>query len=423
MEWFGQAEINFTHAPSPRTIREKDGTETDLLKICEQVTPPCNLNPLLFNGHLQTMWTATRPAGPKIYYKRKIFEADHEMYHGTFAVDFVVDPHDSVDSDLGRRTIYYTDDELQNMGSDDNKPMLVVLHGLSGGSHEVYLRHAIAPLVGEGGWEACVVNFRGCARSKITSGVLYNARATWDVRQTIKWLTEEYPNRPLFGLGFSLGANMLTNYCGEEGANCVLKAAVACSNPFNLEVSSKMLQSNYFSREVYLRIMGSSLKDLARTHRAELEKYSNVDVESVLEITYLNEFDRLIQCPTWGYPTEYAYYRDASSTDAVLSIQIPFLAINSTDDPIAIKDAIPFEEFELNPNTVLLTTSLGGHLCWFEIGGGRWFTRPLANFLNHLAFKTDLDNLAPKEGAADASAATAGHGYVPMRRKMMILKQ
>lgn len=40
------------------------------------------------------------------------------------------------------------------------------------------------------------------------------------------------------------------------------------------------------------------------------------------------------RCPTWGYPTEYAYYRDASSTDAVLGIQVPFIAINAADDPV-----------------------------------------------------------------------------------------
>lgn len=44
---------------------------------------------------------------------------------------------------------------------------------------------------------------------------------------------------------------------------------------------------------------------------------------------------------------------------------------------IALKEALPYGEFRLNPNTVLLTTSLGGHLCWFENGGGRWFTKPV----------------------------------------------
>jgi predicted alpha/beta-fold hydrolase len=69
----------------------------------------------------------------------------------------------------------------------DNKPMLIILHGLSGGSHEIYLRHAIAPLIEQGNWEICVVNSRGCAMSKITTGILYNARATWDVRQ-VSWV-------------------------------------------------------------------------------------------------------------------------------------------------------------------------------------------------------------------------------------------
>ncbi|KAF7562084.1 hypothetical protein G7046_g2047 [Stylonectria norvegica] len=412
MEWLGQAQIDFTHSPTPRTVLEKDGQKTDLLKIVEDATPPCSLNPLLFNGHLQTMWTATKPAGPPVYYHRKVFEADHKTYQGTFAVDFVVDPFEDSDPTLGRRTRYMADDDFENMSSDDVKPMLVVMHGLSGGSHEIYLRHAIAPLIGDGGWEVCVVNSRGCARSKITSGVLYNARATWDVRQTIKWMRAKFPNRPLFGLGFSLGANMLTNYCGEEGPNCILKGAVVCSNPFNLEVSSKILQNSYIG----------ALRELARRHRDALEKYSKIDMEAVMNVTYLNEFDRLIQCPTWGYPTEDAYYRDASSTDSILSIRIPFLAIHSTDDPIAVKEAIPYEEFKQNPNTILLTTSLGGHLCWFEIGGNRWFTKPVCNFLNHLAFKADLDSLRPHKDPDHAEATATGHSYIPMRRKMFIVE-
>lgn len=182
MEWFGKANVDFVHAPAPRIVKEKDGKETDLLKIVEKTTPPCQLNPLLFNGHMQTIWTATKPHGPEVYYKRKIFQADTETYHGSFAVDFVTEPFEASDPELSRRTLNFTDDEFANLPSDDTKPMLVVLHGLSGGSHEVYLRHTIAPLIGQG-WEICVVNSRGCARSKFTSGVLYNARATWDIRQ------------------------------------------------------------------------------------------------------------------------------------------------------------------------------------------------------------------------------------------------
>lgn len=212
MEWLGHAAVAVTSSPSSLPLQRKDGTTTTLRELCEKTTPPCHLNPLLFNGHLQTMWTSVKEEGPPIHYKRKVFDADHRIYHGSFAVDFVVEPHQEVDETLFPRTSYFSDEEFSKIGSEDTRPMLIVLHGLSGGSYEIYLRHAIAPLVlGEGEWEACVVNARGCANSEVTSGVLFNARATWDVRQVINWARKTFPNRPLFGLGFSLGANILTN--------------------------------------------------------------------------------------------------------------------------------------------------------------------------------------------------------------------
>lgn len=212
MEWLGNAKVSFWHSPSPLELKCKDGSPTDLLKICEDSTPPCRLNPLLFNGHVQTAMTVVKDDGPPIHYKRKIFEQEDPAYKGSFAVDFVVGPNSDSDSSLPVRTTYYTEDEFAGIGSLDTKPMLVTLHGLSGGSYEIYLKHVLAPLVGienEGEWESCVINSRGCAMHEITTPMLYNARATWDTRQVIPWLRRTFPNRPLFGIGFSLGANIL----------------------------------------------------------------------------------------------------------------------------------------------------------------------------------------------------------------------
>lgn len=218
MEWLGRASINFIHCPDPVPLKTKEGSTTNLLAICKESTPPCHLNPFLFNGHLQTMWTAMKYDGPPVYYKRKVFEAEDPTYHGTFAVDFVVEPYPDTDSTLPPRTTYFDEKEFGGIASLDNKPMLVALHGLSGGSYEVYLRHVLHPLIQkEAGWEACVVNSRGCANHKITSPILYNARATWDCRQTVKWLKKKFPNRPLYGIGFSLGANILTNVRVKNG--------------------------------------------------------------------------------------------------------------------------------------------------------------------------------------------------------------
>ncbi|GAB1314089.1 hypothetical protein MFIFM68171_04299 [Madurella fahalii] len=420
MDWFGRAKIAFTHSPSPLALRKKDGSDTDLLKVCEAAVPPCQLNPLLFNGHAQTMWTAVKEHGPPIYYRRKIFDADHKVYTGTFAVDFVVDQHKDVDESLPPRTAYFADDDFSKIGSDDSRPMLIVLHGLSGGSHEVYLRHAIAPLVqGDRTWEVCVVNARGCANSKVTSGVLFNARATWDIRQIVNWARRTFPNRPLFAIGFSLGANILTNYVGEEGVNCPLKGAISVGNPFNLDVSNKALQRTSLGR-VYSRVMGTNMKKLISMHKESVLCHTGLDFDRIQKVTYLHEFDREVQTVTWGYPTEGAYYRDASSSDAVLAIRIPFFAISALDDPIAAYEAIPFQEFMQNPYTVLCTTSLGGHLSWFEIGGGRWHARPICNFLRSMVSEINLDGINPGSNG-EVSKTQFVADFAPMRRKLQIL--
>lgn len=209
--WLGYAEVNFYSASEPAAlpVRHPDSRPISLLSMCKAATPTCRLNPFLFNGHLQTFWTAVKEADISIFYKRHIFEQEDPSFAGTFAVDFVSKPNEEAnDPSLPHRTTYYTQSEYEKMGSYDERPMVVILHGLAGGSDEIYLRSVLKPLIDDE-WEACVVNSRGCAMSRITTGLLYNARATWDCRQTVKWLRKTFPNRPLFGLGFSLGANIM----------------------------------------------------------------------------------------------------------------------------------------------------------------------------------------------------------------------
>lgn len=227
--WFlPSGKVSFHHAPNsillPRRREDDEPGYVSLADLCRDATPTkCQLNPLLFNGHLQTAWTVVKNIDVPIYYKRWTFQAHNDNYSGSFDVDFVVDKYETspvkeqngvsdAPQELPPRTIFFTKEEFGSLSSNDSKPMLLVFHGLSGGSHEIYLRHVLEPLVQQG-WEACVLNFRGCAKSKVTGSVLYNARATWDVRQLVQWVRETFPSRPLFGIGFSLGANILTNVC------------------------------------------------------------------------------------------------------------------------------------------------------------------------------------------------------------------
>jgi uncharacterized protein len=64
----------------------------------------------------------------------------------------------------------------------------------------------------------------------ITSSKLYTAGGTDDVRVALMYLSKRFPNAPLLGLGYSLGANIMTRYAAEEGRHCRLTAACVMAN-------------------------------------------------------------------------------------------------------------------------------------------------------------------------------------------------
>lgn len=91
--------------------------------------------------------------------------------------------------------------------------------------------------------------------------------------------------------------------------------------------------------------MGTSMKALYELHHEEISKNPKISPERIRNVKYLHEFDQEIQCPTWGYPTYAAYYRDASSVDSMLAARIPLLAINAIDDPVSFLHLPPLTNF------------------------------------------------------------------------------
>lgn len=69
----------------------------------------------------------------------------------------------------------------------------------------------------------------------LTSPQFYSAGHTDDIRVAVMHIANRYPKARLLGIGFSLGANVLTRYLAEEGTQSRLAAgcAVACVRMFN----------------------------------------------------------------------------------------------------------------------------------------------------------------------------------------------
>jgi predicted alpha/beta-fold hydrolase len=106
------------------------------------------------------------------------------------------------------------------MPSGDSQPLIVMLHGLCGSSHELDLGPVLAPLLSrKARWYADAVICRG------GGGGVYRGRLTWGFPQTVDWQQTTVHNRPLFEVGFLMGTSIVTRYMAEErfhGRICVV---------------------------------------------------------------------------------------------------------------------------------------------------------------------------------------------------------
>jgi predicted alpha/beta-fold hydrolase len=204
--------VSFVSNTSPERRR--------FLEICEHAVPACRLNPFLFgSGHLHTLWNVVAARRtPYCAFNRTLIEQQDPRYPGTFAMDFVsrdqgrtISYNATARRKLPPNTSMLSQQDKHQLGSKDLRPMLVVLPGLGGGSEEEYVRETCLSIIANNDWEVVIVVSRGCSRTTLTSKLFYHAGSTWDLSQAVAWLKGLFPNRPLYGLGFSLGANILTN--------------------------------------------------------------------------------------------------------------------------------------------------------------------------------------------------------------------
>lgn len=101
--------------------------------------------------------------------------------------------------------------------------------------------------------------FRGCANTPLTSTQLYSAATTVDLELSLHYLRHKYPSAPLHGIGFSLGASVLTNYLGNSSSSCLLSSGLSLGCPWNLPGMSVRLEGDAFHRIVYSGAMATNV--------------------------------------------------------------------------------------------------------------------------------------------------------------------
>lgn len=313
----------------------------------------------LSNGHAQTLYRKFSNPELVIHTRQRI-----ELADGDF-----------IDLDWARRP------ESAQSGDGD---IVVILHGLCGCSQSSYVL-ALQSQLNKMGKASVAMNFRGCSGQSNRLARTYHSGASEDLRAVMQALSDEFPNSSISAVGYSLGANVLLKYLGEEGdaARCV--AAVAVSTPFQLAHCSRAMlkgASSLYGRYFVNRLTSSLQAKLQQLELAgadqELQRLRALQIPE--RFTNIWQFDDLVTAPLHGFADAADYYERCSSAGFIGRIRTPTLLLQSGDDPIIPAMALPDPE-ELPAEVEFRLTDKGGHVGFISARHRNWLEERITGSL------------------------------------------
>ena len=295
---------------------------------------------LLTNRHVNTIFGARLTRRPSVAYRRERWDTPD----GDFIdVDFVDGPVTA--------------------------PLVVLLHGLEGSSASSYAR-SLMDRVRDQGWRGAVAHFRGCSGEPNRLPRAYHAGDSAEADFIFRRMALVAGDAPLYGVGVSLGGNVLCKWLGEQGDRAPLARAVAVCAPIDLRVAGDALLRGFGLVYGY-----HFVRTLRRGAAAMLARFPHLaDAEKVRKARTLRTFDDVFTAPVHGFAGVDDYYTRASALPVLSQVRVPTLLINPLDDPF-----YPGEHF---PDARHLSSAIhvdrpahGGHVGFASLGGEDWLSR------------------------------------------------
>jgi len=248
-----------------------------------------------------------------------------------------------------------------------DRPVVLVLHGLEGGSRSRPAIQATIALA-DHGLRAAVLNFRSCSGEPNRTPRFYHAGETGDLVVALAWLRDHFAGAATGLLGYSLGGNVLLKFLGElaEDAQGSVAAAAAVSVPFDLAAGAALLGRG--PRRLYGHHF---LRSLRRKYLRKRWMLQEDRWHAVRRARTLREFDAAATAPLHGFRDVDHYYAESSSARWLHRVRVPTLLIHSLDDPFLPATAVPAAVAHGNPWLCARFTPRGGHM-GFVAGAWPW---------------------------------------------------
>ncbi|XP_033123307.1 protein ABHD15-like [Anneissia japonica] len=324
-----------------------------VLRKCSILKSPYKPTLWSINGHIQTILTVLWPIQRDLKCKRQYLQVDDG---GLVALDWVLP------------SCCKTSEKI-NMKS----PLVIVIPGLPSNTFVV---NDICDMARNCGYRVVIFRKRGQDGLPLTTPKLQSIGDCTDLRETVRFIREQYPKAKLNAVAYGYGTGLLMSYLGEFGSSADLSAAVNISPSYNMQQ-----QFDDVFRNPYNWFMLQYAKLQLSYHAGALLK--TLDCDSAFSSSSLSEFEQNVYAKMYGIQDMEEYWDKNNPLREVDEIAVPLLCINSLDDPICHASKIPYDLFTMIPNAILVTTTHGGHCGFFQhLKPDSWANRLAIQYLD-----------------------------------------
>lgn len=258
-------------------------------------------------------------------------------------------------------------------------PLAILIHGLTGCEDSTYMRSTARTLLARG-HPVLRLNLRGAGPSGESCAYRYHAGRTEDLRAVLGALDPALKSNGMIAVGYSLGANMLLKYLGEEGTTSPLEAAISVSAPIDLAATAYRFHAP--RNRIYLAYMMRRIKAETLRPAAALDAAMR---RAVARSRTVVEFDDVCVAPMNGFAGAGDYYARTMALRYLPAVRIPTLVIQAQDDPWIPPEPYLGFDWSGNPFLTPLLPPSGGHVGFHGSGHATpWHDRVAVDFLDRV---------------------------------------
>lgn len=271
---------------------------------------------------------------------------------------------------------------LHEPDAGPERPLAVLIHGLTGCEDSSYIRASARHLL-EQGYPVLRLNLRGAGPSRPLCRFQYHAGRSEDLRDALRVLGTQVTGLAARGLvlvGYSLGANMLLKFLAEHAGGLPLRAAASVSAPIDLKATQERMMAP--RNALYHRYLLDRMKAESLDAAAGLGESQRRAIEGTRSIY---QFDDVVVAPRGGFDGAEDYYRRSSARRFLADVGVPTLMIHAMDDPWIPGRLYRQVDWAVNRKLLPLLAASGGHVGFHGRGSpAPWHDRCIARFFARL---------------------------------------